>query len=257
MSRLLRPRLARPGRVLRLVDIAPPEPAQGGEALEVLTADVTDLDAMVAASADVSAVLHLGGLSTENTWENLLHVNVHGTRQVLEAARLAGVPRVILASSNHAVGMHERMSAPATGLPGDVEARPDTYYGLTKVAMEGLGRLYVDRFGMDVISLRIGSLLEKPGSERALSTWLSPDDAARLVEACLSVQNPGYRVVWGVSANSRGWWSPAEGEAIGYHPVDDAEKYAARVLAESDPANAEDLLTVGGPFCRMPVGQPA
>jgi NADP-dependent aldehyde dehydrogenase len=250
VATMLRVRLAAAHRILRLVDLVPPEPAAPGEHVEIGTADVRDLDAMRSACAEVDAVVHLGGLPIENTWDRILDVNVHGTRQVLEAARLAGVPRVILASSNHAAGMHERGVEP---LPDDVEARPDTYYGWSKVAMEALGRLYVDRYGMDVIALRIGSCFPTPVDERMLATWLSPDDAARLVEACLTVPAPGFRIVWGVSANTRSWWSRAGGEEIGFRPVDDAEAGAAQATA-SDP---DDLRRVGGPFCRMPIGVPA
>lgn len=262
IGEMLRGRLARPGRVLRLLDVRRPAPAVPGEAVEVVTADVTDLDAMRVASADVAAVVHLGGIATEDVWEQILHVNVHGTRQVLEAARLAGVPRVILASSNHAVGMHERATAPESGLPSDVAPRPDTYYGWSKAAMEALGRLYADRHGLDVIVLRIGSCFDEPPDVRALSTWLSPDDAGRLVEACLTAPALGYRSVWGLSANTRGWWSQAAGEELGYRPVDDSEVYAKRLLsrddtdANADDARADDLRLVGGRFTRLPVGRP-
>lgn len=247
---MLRSRLARPDRVLRLVDVVPPAPVAPGERAEVGVADVRDLDAMRVQCEGVDAIVHLGGLPTENTWERILDINVHGTHQLLEAARLAGVPRVILASSNHAAGMHERATAPESGLADDVPPRPDTYYGWSKAATEALGRLYVERFGMDVIALRIGSCFPAPKDERALGTWLSPDDAARLVEACLTVPTPGFRIVWGVSANARRWWSADAGRALGFVPVDDSEVFADTVLA-SDPA---DLERVGGHFCRMPVG---
>ena len=66
-----------------------------------------------------------------------------------------------------------------------------------------------------------------------LSTWLSPDDAGRLFEACLTAEQPGFRVVFGVSANTRGGWvSLDEARALGYEPKDDAEAYAAEVIAD-------------------------
>ena len=98
---MLRPRLAAPGRILRLADIAPIEAGPGEEAV---TASVTDLPAMTAACDGVDAVIHLGGIPLEADWDRILDVNIHGTYAVLEAARRAGVPRVIIASSNHAVG---------------------------------------------------------------------------------------------------------------------------------------------------------
>src|SRR4051812_40500320 len=98
----MRTRLARPGRVLRLLDIA--DLGAAGPAEQIVNGSVTDPAVMAAASAGVDAVIHLGGLSREAGWEQTVEVNIGGTRTVLEAARSAGVPRVILASSNHAVG---------------------------------------------------------------------------------------------------------------------------------------------------------
>ena len=229
---LLRPRLARPGRVLRLVDLAPlPDPAPGEE---VLRADITDPDAMLAACRDVDAVVHLAGISGEDTWDRILRVNIHGTYVVFEASRRAGVRRVIYASSNHAVGFH-----PVGGTAGDyLFPRPDTHYGVSKVAGEAIGSLYHDRYGLDVVCVRIGSCFERPRAERELATWLSPDDAARLVEAALSAVSPGFRVVWGVSDNTRRWWSLDEARALGYRPRDDAEDYAG--LFAAPPAAAGD-----------------
>jgi uronate dehydrogenase len=253
MGRLLRPRLARPGRTLRLVDIAPQEDAGPDE--EVVTASVTDPTAMAAACAGVDALLHLGGLSVEAPWREILAVNVDGTHTLLEAARQAGVRRVILASSNHAAGYYTREEAPPDGLPADVPARPDTYYGVSKAATEALGRLYADRFGLSVVCVRIGTCFPEPGSVRGLSTWMSPDDGARLVEAALAVSDPGFRLVWGISRNTRRWWSLAEGEAIGYHPVDDAERYAAQYLDGSEPDPGDPVLRyLGGQFLGVPLG---
>jgi uronate dehydrogenase len=243
---LLRPRLARDGRVLRLLDLAAVEPGPGEEAV---TADVTDPAAMAEAMDGVDAVIHLGGRSGERPWQEILEVNINGTYMVLEAARKAGVGHVVLASSNHAVGFHPRTDRPGEEAPDYLFPRPDTYYGVSKVTKEALGSLYHDRYGMAVTCLRIGSCFERPKDLRMLSTWLSPDDCARLVEASLAAD--GYHVVWGVSANTRGWWSLEEGRSIGYEPKDDAELYAPALIAEHgelDPAAMEHAL-LGGRFC--------
>ncbi|ADG87807.1 NAD-dependent epimerase/dehydratase family protein [Thermobispora bispora] len=240
---LLRPRLARQGRVLRLLDIAPIEAGPGEEAV---TADITDPKAMAEAMDGVDAVLHLGGHSLERAWEEILHVNIHGTYVVLEAARRAGVRHAVLASSNHAAGFHPRSAGEA---PDYLFPRPDTYYGVSKVAVEALGSLYHDRYGMHVTCLRIGSCFERPKDTRMLSTWLSPDDCARLVEAALTAE--GFHVVWGISANTRRWWSLEEGRAIGYEPQDDAEVFAAELIAEHGEPDPEDIAHryLGGAFC--------
>jgi uronate dehydrogenase len=247
IGRMLRDRLARPGRLLRLVDTAPLSAAPGEEAIR---ASVTDLTAMTAACAGASAVIHLGGISTEAPWEEIAGVNINGTYAVFEAARRARAGRVIFASSNHAVGFTPRAQFP---VPDYAFPAPDTYYGVSKVAGEALASLYHSRYGLDAICLRILTCDDRPRNVRALSTWLSPDDTGRLFEACLTAPSPGFRVAYGVSANTRGGFvSLAEAKALGYEPQDDAEAYAAEVIAaggEPDPAGDPVLARLGGQFC--------
>ncbi len=187
--------------------------------------DLADLDALTALAAGCDALVHMGGIATEAAWPDILRANIDGTHHALEAARRSGVGRVVLASSNHAVGMTPREDNVGT----DVRARPDTFYGVSKVAMEALGSLYADRYGIDVVCLRIGSQLPRPLRHRHLSTWLSDGDTVRLVQAALSTPAPHFAVVYGLSANTRGWWDHAPGQAIGYAPEDDAEAYAGDV----------------------------
>jgi nucleoside-diphosphate-sugar epimerase len=245
---MLRPRLARPGRTLRLLDTAPlaTGPARPGE--ESVTTSVTDLAAMTAACTGVDAVIHLAAISGEAAWARIAAVNIEGTYVAFEAARRAGVPRVIFASSNHAVGFAARSGFP---VPDYAFPAPDTYYGVAKVTGEALAALYHHRYGMDTICLRILTCFEKPPTVRALSTWLSPDDAGRLFEACLTVPDPGFRVAYGVSANTRGGWvSLAEARSLGYEPCDDAEAHAAEVIAEhGEPDQADPVFAhLGGEY---------
>ncbi|MBV9206763.1 MAG: NAD(P)-dependent oxidoreductase [Actinobacteria bacterium] len=243
---MLRPRLARPGRTLRLLDIAPLTAGPGEEAIQ---ASVTDLAAMTAACQGADAVIHLAGIPGEASWDRILGLNVNGSYVTFEAARRAGTPRVIFASSNHAVGFTPRSAFP---VPDYAFPAPDTYYGVSKAAVEGLAAMYHHRHGLDTICVRILSCFPRPASPRMLSTWLSPDDAGRLFEACLTAERPGFRVIFGVSANTRGGWvSLAEAKALGYEPRDDAEAYAAQIIAEHgepDPGQDPVLRYLGGEF---------
>lgn len=238
--------LRRDGWTVRGTDLAAlPDEVQGA------SADLTDpmSEAVLADLLDgTDAILHLAGIAGEDTWSRILATNIDATQRVLAAARDAGVRRVVLASSNHATGFTRR---PATGpLPADAALRPDTFYGVSKVAMEALGALYVERHGMDVLALRIGSFLPRPHASRHLATWLSPGDTVRLAHAALTAPSPGFAQVWGISANTRAWWSLDAGHALGYHPVDDAEVYASDILPGSEPdwTGEEVLALVGGDF---------
>jgi len=244
---LLRGGLPERGWAVRSLDVAEiPDPRPGEE---LLVTDVTDLPAMVEAAAGASAVVHLAGIATESTWPAISHANIEGTYCVLEAARRSGVQRVVLASSNHATGYTPRPDG-ALLTEADAPHRPDTYYGVSKATMEALGSLYVDRYGLDVVCLRIGSAFPRPTTVRQLATWLSPTDTVGLVDAALRADPPGFAVVWGVSDNTRRWWDLTAAQALGYRSVDDAEPFAAALIAthgQPDPADPVHAL-VGGEY---------
>lgn len=198
----------------------------------------TELDA---AMRGVTAVAHFAGHPREAPWPVVRAANVDGVLAVFEAARRAGVRRVVLASSIHAAGF----TPVRAGITTDEAPRPDTLYGVTKVFDEALGRYYVDRYGMQVACLRLGTFAERPTDPRSLATWLSPGDCARLVDACLRAPDLDYAVAWGVSANSRGILDLASARALGYEPQDDADDYAA-ALGQAAPDPSDGL--VGGGF---------
>jgi uronate dehydrogenase len=240
------------GHIVRRTDLL------ASEGIEPL--DVTDAEAVATACAGVDAIVHLAGIAGEAGYDAIIPINVGGTNNVLLGAVAAGVKRVILASSNHAVGFHRRSELPAgtTMLDDPTEPRPDTYYGWSKVAMEALGSLFHDRFGLDVIALRIGSCFPEPTTTRMLATWLSPADVGPLVNACLSAPEVGYQAIWAISANTRRWWSLEAAEALGYRSVDNAERFAEQLipLAGEPDHRATEHDCVGGAFCQAPLGIP-
>jgi hypothetical protein len=69
----------------------------------------------------------------------------------------------------------------------------------------------------------------------------------RLFEAAIAAPAAGFRIVWGVSANARGFVSLAEGVAIRYVPQDDAEVYVEG-LGDAEPDGSWAGAFIGGPF---------
>jgi len=189
----LRPRLRAAGHDLGLLDVVPVPDAVPGE--RIVEADLRDVEAHADAFAGAELVVHLGGLSDEQPWADLLAVNVDGTRAVLDAVVSAGVGRVLLASSVHAAG-YVPVDDPATAAGMPLPA-PDTYYGASKAAVEALGGLYAGRFGLTVVTARIMTFGEAPSGRSSLRWWLSGDDMARLVEAVRTTDAGGHHVVWG------------------------------------------------------------
>ncbi len=231
-----------------------PEGFTGSAWHTVDCADPDAVDAVVAAetrSNPLDAVVHLAAMPDEGSLPDELHSHVITTAALLDAMVRHGVPRMVYASSNHAVGRTPRSDR----LDVDVRPRPDTFYGVAKVAAEGLLSLYADRYGIDALACRIGSFLPQPETVRNLSTWLSHDDAVRMVQACLSTPDPGFAVLYGVSANTRGWWDLGPGRALGYEPQDDAEAFSHRIGAR--PEDAAEGAHVGGPYATEAFHRPA
>ena len=236
---VLRPALRDGLEELRLSDLSEPDDLVGPETF--VGADLTDKAAVQAAVDGVDAVVHLGAVPVERPFEEIAGPNLHGAFHVFEACRRAGVRRVVYASSNHATGMYP-VGEP---LDGAQPPRPDGLYGASKVYGEALGRLYVDKFGLSVVCLRIGSFQERPRETRELSTWLSHADGVRLVQAALTADDVGFAIVYGASANTRRWWPPDE--PIGFVPLDDAEVFA-------DELDGRDYAHQGGPFADRDAG---
>ena len=218
---------------VRLLDI---KPKPGVEAL-----DLRDLAAVERAFEGAEKVVHLGAISSEASFEDILDHNIKTTYNVYEAARRQGVRRVVFASSNHAIGMYPRSQK----IGPDVPVRPDTYYGVSKAFGEALGRLYSEKWGLEVACIRIGTVNaeDKPLTARHLSTWLSHRDAVGLIRACLDAPL-NFQIVYGVSKTSRAWWDMRAAEALGYSPQDNADDYADEV----GPDPSEPLGRQGGQF---------
>jgi uronate dehydrogenase len=193
------------------------------------------------AVSGVDAVVHLAGVASESSLPVALRSHVESTAALLDAMVQHGVRRMVYASSNHATGMTRRTE----NLPAAASARPDTFYGVGKVAAEALLSLYADRHGISSVAMRIGSFRAQPASRRCWSTWLSYDDCARLVDASLTASFEGVRTVWGISANRDAWWDLAAGHEIGYRPVDDASSFPEPPVR---PEDAAEGAYVGGSF---------
>lgn len=228
-------------------------PAPGGHDGTWHVADCADPDAVLdaVASQPLDAVVHLAGNPSESDLPDALHSHTLTTAALLDAMVTQGIGRIAYASSNHAVGR-----TPACDSLGvDSRPRPDTYYGVAKVAAEALLSLFADRHGIDAVACRIGSFLPEPTARRHLATWLSPGDCVRMFEAALTAPAPGFAVLYGISANTRAWWDLTAGEALGYQPQDDAEAWA-----HSLPVTDQDVFeasVVGGPFAGPEFHRPA
>ena len=204
---------------LRLFDLAPITDLAAHEHAGEL--DITALEETTEALRGADGVVHLAAIADEADLFAIAQVNIVGTLTLFEAARRAGVSRVVFASSNHATGMYPVSTLVDPAMP----VRPDTYYGMSKVTGEAIGRLYVDKFGLEVACLRIASFAERPRERRHLSTWASYGDTIRAVRAAMLAPALGFAIYYVASANRDLFWDMSAGEAIGFVPLDRAEAY--------------------------------
>ena len=211
--------------------------------IDTTVADMTDAGAIAKAFAGRDAVIDLAADSPAGTpWDRVYANNVAATYNALEAARDAGVARLVFASSNHVTGMYEEDAPYSSIVAGDYSGldpstlprittdmpiRPDGPYGIAKAFGEASGRYFSDRHGLSVMCLRIGSLNpeSRPRGVRQFATLLTHHDLVHLVDRCLSAPDDvRFGIYYGVSNNHWRFWDVSNSaEEIGYQPTDNAE----------------------------------
>jgi NAD+ dependent glucose-6-phosphate dehydrogenase len=204
--------------------------------------NIADIDTLVPAFRGQDVVVHLAAdRSMSADWESALRNNFVGTYNVFEAAKRAGVARVVFGSSQHAVGGNyldepyrsigagefDKIKRPYPLLDESTPIRPSGYYGASKAYGEALGSVYKDYHGVQSIHLRIGWTISNDVptfTGMALALWLSHRDTAQIHH--LAVDAPDsldYAVVYAMSGN---YWSifsvDRARELLGYQPQDDA-----------------------------------
>jgi NAD+ dependent glucose-6-phosphate dehydrogenase len=193
---------------------------------------VQGMDVIVHMAADPSGV---------NGWESVLQNNVIGAYHVFEASRLAGVKRIIFASSvqvSFGYGVEEPFGSILEGkidaIPAEIPIidhgmpnRPMNIYAASKVWGEALAHMYAYKHGMSCIVLRIGWVVaEDRPRAHAGSDWCSWRDINQLVQQSIDApESLKYDVFYGVSDNRFGFLDIEHAhEVLGYLPEDRAEE---------------------------------
>nr|WP_278116069.1 NAD(P)-dependent oxidoreductase [Mesorhizobium sp. WSM4875]WIE94618.1 NAD(P)-dependent oxidoreductase [Mesorhizobium sp. WSM4875] len=246
LGSVLRNRLAPQVKLLRSTDITELTNAAPNE--ELVKADLGDLSAAAGLVKGIDAIVHFGGLSKDADFVSICRVNIAGFQSLYEAARLAGVKRVVFASSVHAIGFYDQNDVIGTNAP----LRPDSNYGVAKAFGENLAQLYWDKHGLETVSIRIGSSEPKPSTRRHLRTWLSFDDMCQLVECSLTAPRVRHTVVYGASNNAASFWDNTLARHLGYTPKDSADDFRDEIFASDSRPDRDDVVNrlQGGVFCR-------
>jgi len=191
-------------------------------------ADIADLDAIAPAFAGVDTVVHLAART--------------GSSDVFEAARRAGVSRVVYASSGATVSAWERdppYSALVAGrydeagtwktMTHETPLRAAGLYGASKIWGEAIARHYADAYGLSAICVRIGRVRaeDRPTSAREFSVFCSQRDVVRMLELCIAAPAAlKFDTFYAVSDNRWGYRDLEHARTVlGFEPRDRAEDY--------------------------------
>ena len=198
---------------------------------EIIAADLEVLDDdWITHFHGVDTVVHLAANSDELAlWDDLIGPNLDVLANVFHAAALAGVERLVFASSNHVMGAR-RIEGDGP-IAVDMQPMPDGPYAITKLVGERMGRSLARAFDMTFVALRLGHIQE--GSNRpenlpdawARQMWLSNGDLIRLFDCAVEaeIEDRSFVLVNGMSRNHGMRWDLSEAaELLGYLPKDDA-----------------------------------
>ncbi|MGW0230322.1 NAD-dependent epimerase/dehydratase family protein [Actinopolymorpha singaporensis] len=218
-------------------------PAADPGSVEVRPGDLADPGFVADVVAGMDTVVHLAAdPSPQASWEDLRGPNFDVVASVLDAALAAGVRRVVLASSVHAMGAYVRRGE----VPIDPAWPPSPccLYGASKAFTEAIGRTYAYRTDLSVVCLRFGGVQPRPGSVGGLPSWIGPEDLRALVVGAVEADaaKVPFGVYHGISANTRHEWDTGNATAdLGYAPAQDSEAFADSV----DPDEERGLCAVG------------
>jgi uronate dehydrogenase len=243
LGKILRERIKPWADVVVLSDIA--DMGEAGEGEEIVQCDLADKAAVMKLMEGVEAVLHFGGISTENTFENIMQANILGTANLYEAAHKKGVKRIVFASSNHTVGFYRNTDY----IDATAPTRPDSFYGVSKCFGEQLASYYWDRTGLETVCLRIGSSFPEPVDRRMMVTWLSYDDLEEALRRSLFATRVGFTILFGMSNNDVAWWDNSKAAHLGYKPKDSSSQFDAKFPDSGDYPDKNASVTYhGGAF---------
>ena len=226
-------------KTFRLSDRDPVRDPEAHE--EVVPADLADASAVLEMTKQVDAVIHMGGMARESMFQTILESNIIGLYNVYEACRKNGVNRIVWASSNHAIGFYPRTQV----IDATVPTRPDSNYGISKAFGENVAQYYWDKYGVESVSLRIGSCVREPIDRRMLTTWLSYPDLVHLVQRALLAPRVEHTVIYGVSNNDMRLWDNRCAMHLGYRPRDNAEVFRQKIEAAHPVPDKDDRFVAG------------
>jgi len=121
--------------------------------VELIQADIRDVDAIRRASEGMDAVIHMAAIRITACADNpreAMEVMCNGSFNVVEAAHLNGVKKIVAASTASIYGLADNFPT----VERDHPYNNRTWYGASKIMLEGLLRSFNDMYGTDYVAFR-------------------------------------------------------------------------------------------------------
>ncbi len=245
VGQALRPILREQYDSVLLTDIRTISDCQGVESFQ--QGDISDFESVRSLVESCDGIVHLAGLvGTQPTFAESIGPNYIGTHNVFRAAVESGIRNVVNASSHHTVGFMKR----GDKIDHTTAPRPNSEYALSKAFGESAASYFADKFGLNILSIRIGYIGSDVSTERRLHTWISNRDLAQLIGIGLRIPELGHQIVYGVSKCDEPFFDNSNAEHLGYRPKDHSRDAAtsSSVLDSKPDLNTIEGGLVGGGF---------
>jgi uronate dehydrogenase len=193
---------------------------------DMIVATLTSEADVARAMQGVHTVIHLAATPDDADFlAEIVPNNIVGVYHIFEEAQKAGVKRMIVASSGQVV-WYQRFTGPFP-IDANVQPTPRYWYAAAKMFLEAAGRSFAEKFGMEVLAVRLGWCPRTPEQVEeiraepwAQDVYLSPNDAGRFFACAAAATLPSkYHVVYATSKPKQAMYDLATTKAlVGFEP---------------------------------------
>jgi NAD+ dependent glucose-6-phosphate dehydrogenase len=201
--------------------------------------DLSDINGLQQAFEDKNTIIHMAGdPNADASWESVLKNNIEATYNVFEAAKQAGVRRVIIASTIQVsfgyfynrepyksiwAGNYEVVPDCLTKIKTSDPVWPINLYGSSKVFGESLARMVSSTTNMSCLCIRLGGVHSMDNVPPAVApNACTQNDMTRIIDCCIRAPDTiRFEIIYGLSKTDYQWVDLTNAEkTVNYRPQD-------------------------------------